>query len=235
MPEAYKSGSFAPPLSAEKLTAYKTLAETADPQIKEMMRTLVKMLEEFRKTPESKAKGTPHQSGLGTVVLLEGEEIKRMWEHVPWMEELKMWEQLAEKIDPDKATRNADKVDAWKEAVAVLLFQDEFPGENSEDVFGRLDAIRVLTSQAEKLGEIGKTVIEQATKTLFPTRTVDETNEKLNKWQKAWRESIKPGAEHPLPFPTDLEPVPLRDAAKHLIWYGIELCSDREPITTDKL
>lgn len=28
---------------------------------------------------------------------------------------------------------------------------------------------------------------------------------------------------------------PLRDAAFHLLWHGVELCKDREPITADKL
>lgn len=125
-------GSFAPPLPAEKLVAYKALAETADPQTKEAMSVLAKMLEEFRKTPESKAKGTPHPSGLGQIVLLEGEEIKRMWEHVPWQEELDMYAALFDKIDP--------------------------------------------VGQKE-----------------------------------------------------------LRDAAHHLLWFGRELCLDREPITNDKL
>jgi hypothetical protein len=90
------------------------------------------MVRKFRETPDSVQPGTPHPSGRGVIVPLEDAEIQRIWDVVPWMEELKMYGQLFEKIS---ATEQRD----------------------------------------------------------------------------------------------------LRNAAFHLLWFGKELCSDREPITNDKL
>jgi hypothetical protein len=125
-------GSFAPPLPDDKLSAYETLAVTADEQTREAMLKLATMVRKFRETPDSVQPGTPHPSGRGVIVPLEDAEIQRIWDVVPWMEELKMYGQLFEKIS---ATEQRD----------------------------------------------------------------------------------------------------LRNAAFHLLWFGKELCSDREPITNDKL
>ncbi len=90
------------------------------------------MLEVFWQTPESKQPGDPHPCGRGTIIPLEDAEIQRIWDVVPWAEELDLYGRLFDRIDP-VATRD------------------------------------------------------------------------------------------------------LRKAAFHLLWYGRELCADREPITSDKL
>lgn len=125
-------GSFAPPLTAEKLAHYKSLAKNAGGQIGDYMAQLAKMLETFRETPDSQQPGTPHPSGRGTIVPLEDAEIERIWDVVPWAEEL--------------------------------------------DVIGKVFDTIPAATQAE-----------------------------------------------------------LRNAAFHLLWFGRELCADREPITNDKL
>jgi len=125
-------GSFAPPLDADTLADYKSLAATAPEQVGEYMRDLIQMLKVFRETPDSEQPGKPHPSGRGTIVPLEDAEIKRIWDVVPWKEELDVMGGVFDNIDP--------------------LTQRE-----------------------------------------------------------------------------------LRNAAFHLLWFGRELCADREPITTDKL
>lgn len=92
-------GSFAPPLDITKLEEYKVLADTADPQIKEAMTTLIVMLEKFWETPESVEPGVPHPSGRGTIIPLEKAEVERMWDYVPWKEELDMMGGIFDKID----------------------------------------------------------------------------------------------------------------------------------------
>ena len=77
-------GSFAPPITAELLAKYQTLAGATTPQVKDAMLRLCTMVEVFHRTPESKLEGTPHDSGKGVVVPLEEVEIKRIWDYVPW-------------------------------------------------------------------------------------------------------------------------------------------------------
>ena len=80
-----RGGSFAPPLSAEKLAAYAALVPTIeDPQVKEIMKKLHALGVEFQKTPSSTLAGSPHPSGMGEIVRLEPAEIQRIWDLVPW-------------------------------------------------------------------------------------------------------------------------------------------------------
>jgi hypothetical protein len=102
-------GSFAPPLDAEKLATYRALAAAADPQTREALESLAKMVETFHETPRSQERGTAHPSGRGVVVPLEEAEVKRIWDVVPWKEELDMYGQLFDRLDPagQKALRDA--------------------------------------------------------------------------------------------------------------------------------
>lgn len=90
MPEVipHVGGSFAPPLTAAKVAEYRELAETATPQVRGEMLKLCDMADLFHETPASKAKGTPHASGKGTVVPLHADEVKRIWDAVPWKDEI---------------------------------------------------------------------------------------------------------------------------------------------------
>jgi hypothetical protein len=81
-------GSFAPPLDKTKLAEYEKLGATIeDRQTADYFKSLVAMLRHFWKTPESKLPGSPHPSGVGTIVPLEQAEIERIWNAVPWSQE----------------------------------------------------------------------------------------------------------------------------------------------------
>lgn len=102
-------GTFAPPLTDKMLTRYQELAQTASPQVREAMLILVNMMQRFNETPDSTQPGSPHLSGVGTIIPLHKDEIARMDEHVPWKEELEMFGDLFEQLDPEsqKELRNA--------------------------------------------------------------------------------------------------------------------------------
>lgn len=92
-------GIFAPPITKEKLDKYKLLAATAQPPIvKEWMEKLITMVEVFQQTPDSPQPGTPHPSGRGVIVPLEKKEIDRIWDHVPWKEELDLISEIFDKL-----------------------------------------------------------------------------------------------------------------------------------------
>lgn len=129
-------GSFAPPLPDAKLTEYEALANNAPGQIKDEMLKLVKMLRVFRETPDSKKPGKPHATGIAMVVPLEEEEVKRIWDYVPWgdesddhINECDQIGKLFDKIDPvaNKDLRNAAFHLLW---FARELAQDREPITN---------------------------------------------------------------------------------------------------------
>jgi hypothetical protein len=83
-PRRHYGGSFAPPLPAAKLKEYAALARSAPPPVKDAVLKLCEMVEIFQETPKSKKRGTPHPAGKGFIVPLEEDEVKRIWDHVPW-------------------------------------------------------------------------------------------------------------------------------------------------------
>lgn len=84
MAQPRTGGSFAPPLDATKLAAYRALAESAPSTIKAAMLPLCDMVEAFQETPASTKVGAPHPSGVGLMIPLEDAEVKRIWDLVPW-------------------------------------------------------------------------------------------------------------------------------------------------------
>lgn len=94
---ARAGGSFAPPLTAEKLAAYRELVP-ADGPVRDAMHGLIVMAETFAQTPASGRPGRPHPVGelvtkdgrkyVPQVVPLEDAEVKRIWDVVPWPHEL---------------------------------------------------------------------------------------------------------------------------------------------------
>lgn len=109
----YTGGSMAPPLDAAKVAAYRKLADAAPEQVKGAMTALLDMADAYLGGPAAKAagksRGTPHPSGAGMVVPLEDDEVKRLWDVVPWDEELTMYAGVFDRIDPasEKDLRNA--------------------------------------------------------------------------------------------------------------------------------
>ena len=102
-------GSFAPPLDSEKIAAYRELAKSAeDERVRDAMLPLCDMVDSFHQTPKSKLSGKPHPVGLGVVVPLEEDEIKRIWDLVPWDYECDALGKLFETLPSDqKDLRNA--------------------------------------------------------------------------------------------------------------------------------
>lgn len=109
MLEPRKGGSFAPPLAADTLAAYRALAASAPPQVRDAMNVLLVLAEEHRKHPESTAAGAPHPSGRGRIVPLAVAVADALDPLVPWDEELEMFAAVFGRIDgaEDKSLRDA--------------------------------------------------------------------------------------------------------------------------------
>ena len=105
-PQVRHGGSFAQPLSIEKVAAYRELAKQAGVEIREAMESLCTMVEVFHETPKSKLQGFQHPSGTGTIVQLEDAEIQRIWDHVPWPRECDSMGVLFDSLT-DKPVRDA--------------------------------------------------------------------------------------------------------------------------------
>jgi hypothetical protein len=122
-------GSFAPPLDATKVVAYRRLADSAPPQIREAVHKLADMAVLFQETPRSSLPGAPHPVGRGVIVPLEKAEVERIWDAVPWAEEIEMYAALFDKIDPvtAKSLRDAAYHLLW---FAVELEKDREPITN---------------------------------------------------------------------------------------------------------
>jgi hypothetical protein len=119
-------GSFAPPLTTGKVTAFRKLAERAPPAVGEAMGKLCDMVDLFHEMPASTQPGTPHPVGMGNIVHLEEAEKARIEHLVPWAHENRMYADLFEGIDPktDKPLRDAAFHLLW---YAVELTNDREP------------------------------------------------------------------------------------------------------------
>lgn len=103
-------GSFAPPLTDEKLAAYKALID-AQPasHLKDALNTVLACSEAWWVAPESTGKGIPHPSGSGFIVDLDAEIAKSLFDVIPWKQELDMFQTLFDGIDnsSERALRDA--------------------------------------------------------------------------------------------------------------------------------
>lgn len=103
-------GSFAPPIDAQKLAHYRDLSmQVNDPPTMESMVELCDMVELFQQTPPSTRPGKPHPSGRGVITPLGEGEVDRIWDAVPWPDELDLMSARFEKLDPvsQRDIRNA--------------------------------------------------------------------------------------------------------------------------------
>lgn len=104
-------GSFAPPITAAKISEYNALLSTPaadefDLKVKSTCKDLLKMVQVFQETPASASAGSKHPSGRGTIVPLEESEINRIDAYVPWDHECDAYQALFDKL-PTGALRNA--------------------------------------------------------------------------------------------------------------------------------
>ncbi len=107
-------GSFAPPITAEKLDTYRLLADQEGGEIGHEMTKLCQMVEVFFQTPASTLPGKPHPL-RGTIIPLEEAEIKRIWDYVPWPRECESLSDLFETIpnETKRELRNAANHLLW--------------------------------------------------------------------------------------------------------------------------
>lgn len=82
-------GSFAPPLSDEKITAYEALAASADAPVQDAMKTMLTCVKQWWDLPYSTEDGaSPHPSGVGRIIPLDDPIAKALWDAIPWKHEL---------------------------------------------------------------------------------------------------------------------------------------------------
>lgn len=114
MPKTQLGGSFAPPLSDERLQEIATLIDgVQDAQIKDGMRTCYDCVAKWWEIPESK--GTElklHGSGGAFVTDLDEESKEALFDLIPWEDELDVIQARFDRIT-DKATRNAAFLLLW--------------------------------------------------------------------------------------------------------------------------
>lgn len=105
----FRGGSFAPPLSDEKLAYYWMLAESAPGPLRDAMLSLLACCETWWNLPDPIGTATrPHSSGVGTIVRLNPEHATALWGHIPWDHELAAIQSLFDAIPTDQwELRNA--------------------------------------------------------------------------------------------------------------------------------
>ena len=104
---------FAPPIDSKRLDRYKSLAAIADAPVQDAMEELIRMVEKFQETPESREPGlalqteytrNPFRNEKGIpkpppkIVPLEQVEVNRMWDFVPWPHEINAMAALFDQI-----------------------------------------------------------------------------------------------------------------------------------------
>ncbi len=102
-------GSFAPPLTDEKLTSYESLAASASPEVKDAMGTCLACVKKWWGLPYSGPAGsTPHPSGIGTIVPLDEPIAAALEPSIPWKHEIAAIQGLFDSIPAShKELRNA--------------------------------------------------------------------------------------------------------------------------------
>jgi len=121
-------GSFAPPLTEEKLAEYQSLISVLDTHspIRHAMQSLMDCCVAWWSQPESTGDGRPHPSGQGVIINLDKPIAEALWDATPWDHELKAYGELFDKIDPrtEKPLRDAAHHLLWH---GWELFHDREP------------------------------------------------------------------------------------------------------------
>lgn len=126
-------GSFAPPLTDATLAAYRALIDQQPPQtrLRDALDTLYRCAAAWWEQPESVGAGSPHPSGRGQIVPLDGDIALALWDTTPWMEELDAMRPLFDALDPlrQKALRDCAFHLLWH---AIELTRDREPITNDK-------------------------------------------------------------------------------------------------------
>lgn len=228
-------GTFGLPITADKLARYKELASGAPEKVRYWMNQMIKMVEVFQQTPDSKLASTPHPVGMGFIQPLEDEEVRRIWDYVPWQEELELISATMNTIKQDKQQRNGEKLEAWRQAVRQHVFAEHFPDESMAEFSKKNAAYKEAgTAIQRRVGddEIALGALVQA---FFPGQTVASHKARVAKFNDAVAAALdKSNSNPPVPKPV-LEKTELLQAFGNLRWWAGQLCMDRQPCTSDLL
>lgn len=112
-PKVRYGGSFAPPLSDDRLARYAELVESTDPEtpLGDYARQLLELAEAWWELPESTKKGAPHPVGemvgrdgrryaAPLEVPLEEPHREELWGLIPWRPEMDRMGEVFDAIDP---------------------------------------------------------------------------------------------------------------------------------------
>jgi hypothetical protein len=100
-------GSFAHPLTAEKLAKYRELAGEGSPAVKDSVLSLCDMVEAYLALPEPKGAARPHGSGEGRFQDLDQEQVEALWQVVPWPHEANAMQRLFDDLPARSPLRDA--------------------------------------------------------------------------------------------------------------------------------
>lgn len=94
-------GSFAPPLTDEKLAAYELLVPTEPGPLRDSLLTCLKCVKNWWGLPDStESVPLPHPSGMGAIVPLDAPIAKALWDDIPWGPEILMIQSVFDAINP---------------------------------------------------------------------------------------------------------------------------------------
>lgn len=101
MRQVHFGGSFAPPLSDEKIARYRELAERAPEGsfLREALLALLKLILAWWDLPDSQTSPSVHPSGA-PVMGMDPEYSKALYDLVPWDHEMKAYDEEFDKIPP---------------------------------------------------------------------------------------------------------------------------------------
>ena len=95
-------GSFAPPLSDEKLAAYEAMINgMAESPLKTALQTCLTCVKQWWDLPESTGNGRPHPVGIGYIVDLDEAVKQSLWDAIPWQHEIEAMQRLFDAIPAD--------------------------------------------------------------------------------------------------------------------------------------
>lgn len=142
----------APDITPTKLVLYRELAQVAETSVKEVMLKLCDMIGHFRKTPESKLPGLPVQfmnagTKVAMAVPLEQDEIIRIWDYVPYQDEIDVYGTRFDKL-PLGDLRDAAFHLLW---FATELTKDREP-MTREKVFTQEELTEIDADQLARTG-----------------------------------------------------------------------------------
>jgi len=228
-------GSFAPPLTDAILAHYTQLVDGLDPksQVGDWARYLLACVKAWWEEPESTGEGRPHPSGRGIIIDLDSEIAKRLFDAIPWKDELKMMQAVFDGVQVEEARRNGDKLEAWRLSLRGAIYDSVMPQWAKDFAASPAGAqYREVLAALQRVDDKTYDMALRAVFEAFSTGSYDEWVECSALVQKTFEDEIRGTPRVPKPA---LESTELRDMLFHLLWHATELELDREPLTNDKL